>query len=218
VGPGDSGGGWIFSGDGGPLTPVTSNRNGRFYEVYPPTGINNSGAVVFEAGLLLNGQTNGGPGFFAGQQDPVTAIMVTSAFDPTSPFRSPLVDLRPSINNFGAVAFTATTAVGRGVFVNEGGAISTIADSSTYQEMLYPVINDQYQVVFYGNTGQGSTGIFAGPNPDADKVATGVGTSLNNAGQIAFIGALPDGTPAVLRADPCHERRSRGCRPQSLTP
>ena len=59
-----------------------------------------------------------------------------------------------------------------------------------------------YDVVFYGNTGQGSMGIFAGPNPDTDKIADGIGASLNNAEQIAFLEALPDGTTAVLRADP----------------
>jgi hypothetical protein len=216
VGPGDSGGIWIYTGNGGPLTAIASNRGSRFYEVYLPSAINSLGTVAFEAGLWLNGLSSGGPGFFVGNRDTLTTIMVTNQFDPQSPFRG-LGDFRPSLNQQGAVVFSAQTTAGTGLFVNDAGTVSVVADPAGPLSIVgFPIINDLYQVVFQARTSVGNLGLYSGPNPLMDKVVQGGdpvdgailsgldvgGTSLNNAGQIAFVATLSDGTRAVFRADP----------------
>lgn len=139
----------------------------------------------------------------------------------------------PTINNLGTVAFAGQ--VGAGVreawqllTINSEGSQTVVAEFSLandkpFRRILGPLstrpifaLNNQDQVAFVAApVGQGIA-LFAGPDPENDKVIA-VGDelfdstitrleidtkSLNDAGQIAFIAGLADGRVAVVRAEP----------------
>jgi hypothetical protein len=130
IGPGDSGGVWIFKGNGGPLTPIANNRSGVFYELGGFPSINSAGVVAFEAGLLLGGQASGGPGLFVGNGGPLISIATSYLFTPGSPFAG--FTVAPSINDSGTVAFMGSIEQGNGsgIFLGSGGPITTVGDSN----------------------------------------------------------------------------------------
>jgi hypothetical protein len=125
----------------------------------------------------------------------------------------------PSINDAGAVAFTAHLRTGGdGIFIGDGTRVVTVADTSgPMRGFTSPSLNRAGEVAFDALLNSGQEGIFTGPDPQADKViATGdplLGStaehilimnpkSLNDAGQVAFIATLSDGRILVVRADP----------------
>ena len=112
-----------------------------------------------------------------------------------------------------------------GLFLSSRGQVRTVLDSTgAFGEFgRAPGLNARGQIAFQGITNQGAPnsrliGIFTGGDPVADRViavgdsldgstVSGLDTlsfwsSLNNAGQIAFLVHLADGRTGVYRADP----------------
>jgi len=132
-----------------------------------------------------------------------------------------------SLNNRGEVAFYTrdSTASYWSIHVGNGEALTEVANTifgtSPFSEFgsYGAAINDAGTVAFLARRwGTFDLGIFAGPDPVADKVILQgeplLGSTvsslvfgrfgLNNAGQIAFYASLADGNRVYVRADPIH--------------
>lgn len=178
--------------------------------------INNSGKVAFtgykdvvnntsEMGLYLG--TVGGDGA-------ATTVLTADG--------SPLYnwDANPYINDRGEIAFKAyEDATGEpGIFVvNQDGSnlrpIARAGGGAPYSMFDSPIINELGTVVFRGFLDTGVRGIYAGPDPVADKIVQegdalfGSSVSsvaflrgLNNRNEVAFYFTLADGRSGIAKA------------------
>lgn len=105
----------------------------------------------------------------------------------------------PSINNSGAVAFSATLdSFVNGIYRGSGGAATTISFGGPYGE---PSINDAGTVAFFDYSGGSSVSgaTYTGSGGGLTTIAEidlsgygglGAGTSINSAGTVAFVGQL----------------------------
>ena len=146
----------IFTGNGGPLTTITTFQGG------PRPSINDAGQVSFTRMLRLAGF---GKGVFTGNGGSLTTI----ASDSSSFFGGDT-----SINNAGAVAFFAEPVGGPGIFVGAGGPITTIADTSgRFREFPNgaPIINNGGTVAFVAELPAGGSGIFTGSGGPTTTIA-----------------------------------------------
>ena len=155
-------------------------------------------------------------GIFVGKGGALTAIADTSG-----PFL--FFSDSPAINDPGDVLFQAGVIASdgnliTGLFLSRHGEIRTLLDSTGAFQLFgnTPALNAKGQIAFVGTTYDDVEGIFTGGDPVADRVIA-VGdafdgstvsaldtfwSSLNNAGQIAFVVELADGRTGVYRADP----------------
>ncbi|MEM8780584.1 MAG: choice-of-anchor tandem repeat NxxGxxAF-containing protein [Cyanobacteria bacterium P01_G01_bin.49] len=130
----------------------------------------------------------------------------------------------PTLNDNGTVAFDVLLDDPdpeislQGIFTQNGEDLQLVVDNSgDFSSFQRPAINNQGTIVFSAGLDAGSGGIFAGPDPVADRVigigdtlfgstVTGVSftqqTGLNNQGQIAFTASFADGSSGIFRADP----------------
>ncbi|MBD2540516.1 choice-of-anchor tandem repeat NxxGxxAF-containing protein [Coleofasciculus sp. FACHB-SPT36] len=104
------------------------------------------------------------------------------------------------------------------LFASNSKTTTLIADTSgSFNGFLgVPSINDVGTIAFFTKLDAGGTGIFTGADPLKDKVISTGDTlfsstvtslsfsreGLNNAGQVAFLASLADGTMGIFRADP----------------
>ena len=192
----------IFTGNGGPLTTITTSKLG---DTRP--SINDAGQVSFTRMLQLAGF---GKGVFTGNGGSLTTI----ASDSSSFFGGDT-----SINNAGAVAFFAEPVGGPGIFVGAGGPITTIADTSGRFSGFADgaPINNGGTVAFVAVL-PGGSGIFTGSGGPTTTIADTSGPftffnnpSLNDAGIVSFVAGLArggrgiftgDGTTITMIADP----------------
>jgi len=224
----NAGGSGIFTGViGEPPTqiaavPATSPAGFKPFVAFP--SINNSGTVSFLAAGLT-----GGPGLYTGNGG---SLNTSADSNPSSPFNAFYGN---AINNKGTVAFSAGLKDNsQGIFTSSGNQTAKIVDTTgSFKQFNFPSqpnstlsINDEGTVAFVGKLNAGSTGIFTGPDPVADKV---IGTgdllddstvtnlilsdrALNNSDQVVFVATLTDanGTTheAVYRAEPVPEPRN----------
>ena len=190
----------VSIGDGGP--PIVIATVGGIFHGFigGSPAINNAGTVAFLAVL------DGSVGVFTGSGGPITTISRGIAS----------INVFPSINDSGVVAFSGTVLTGQtGVFVGSGGHLNTIADTSgPYRELDTPSINNSGLVAFSASLKWGGEGIFTGPDPMRDQViVTGdplFGSSvtslvfgpegLNDSGEVAFLSTLSDGRVVIVRA------------------
>jgi hypothetical protein len=209
----ESGGGPIvqgyYTGSGGPVETFFEGGIGVFPEgVISASSINNIGTrTAHIANLGLEGQ----------------AIVIGPATGPNQlavgELTHGIVPLSSvAINDHDAVAFLGRTTTGtQGVFVSQGGAISTIADD-TGPFGIFPAasINDSGTVVFGADMDVGNArGIYTGPDPINDKIIA-VGDvlfgktvtslqfgrhGLNFFDQIAFKAGFSDGSASIVRAN-----------------
>ena len=203
----------LFTGNGGTIDMLYIILNRNPTPVFGRPAINERGTLAFFQVVFppVHGAIQTGDG------GPTTTIA-----DTLSGFSS--LDLHPSINNAGIVAFGAilTTGVG-GIFLGSGGPVITVADTTgPFADFSgsSPIINNQASVVFFARLDSGELGIFTGPDPVADKVIA-VGDPLlgsavaeffldnsrlgfNDRGQVAFLARLQNGVDVVVRADPRH--------------
>ena len=118
---------------------------------------------------------------------------------------------RPSINNAGTVAFSAllNTDDINGVFVGNGGAITTIADSSGPYALSrgggwFPSINNSGIVTFSTFLDAGGSGIFASDGGAITTIGDSSGFSdlgisdINNDGAVAFRGVPVGGSEGIF--------------------
>jgi hypothetical protein len=200
--PGVSG---IFAADGdGVVTVADTQGPWRGFHGLPV--ITGDGSVVFRAD-----RKDGVAGIYAGRGGSIaTAAEAGAVFESLGRF--------PSANENGAVAFAATLrAGGSGIFTADGSEITRPQDAEgTFESYRGALITNAGTVVWIATPRGGSLGLFAGPDPDADRiVACGdplLGStveefasnpvSVNSAGQVAIRATLTDGRQVILRADP----------------
>jgi len=210
----------IVAGDGGRVIRI-ADTSGSFGVLDLDPHVNASGRVVFHAK-----RRDFSEGIFVGRGGALDTIADTSGA-----FVS--FNDSPAINDDGDVLFEASVIdsngeVIDGLFLGRRGEIRTVLDSTgAFAGFgLAPALNARGEIAFQGTTKslttESLTGIFTGGDPVADRViatddpldgSTVSGfdevsfrSSLNNAGQIAFLVRLADGRTAVYRADPRRHR------------
>jgi probable HAF family extracellular repeat protein len=209
----------IFTATGDGTTSLVIDNLGPFGNFGAGPTINSAGTIAFtgykdvvnntsEEGLYIG--TAGGNG--------AATTVLTAAGSPLYKW-----DGNPYINDKGQIAFKAyEDSTGEpGIFVvhQDGTDLRTVAraggigGSGPYSMFDSPIINDLGTVVFRGYLDTGERGIYAGPDPVADKVvqegdplfgstATSVVflRGLNNKNQIAFYFELADGRSGIATA------------------
>jgi probable HAF family extracellular repeat protein len=209
----------IFTATGDGTTSLVVDNKGIFGNFGGSPTINSSGTVAFtgykdvvnntsEAGLYLG--RVGGNG--------ATSTVLTAAGSPLYNW-----DGAPYLNDKGEIAFKAyeDNTGEPGIFVvnQDGSGLRTVAraggigGTGPYSMFDSPVINDLGTVVFRGYLDTGGRGIFAGPDPVADKVIQDgdplFGSTansviflrgLNNNNEIVFYFSLADGRTGIAKA------------------
>jgi len=195
----------IFAGDGAAVATVADSE-GQWSRFHGLPVINRGGTVVFRAD-----RKDGVQGIYAGRGGSIRTVAETGdLFDTLALF--------PSVNDHGTVAFAATLrAGGAGIFTVDEGRITRIMDTDgAFETCRGALITSTGAVVSIATPRGGSLGLFAGPDPEADRIlALGdplLGStvaelasnpvSVNAAGQVAIRARLTDGRQLILRADP----------------
>jgi hypothetical protein len=217
----------IVASDGGRAIRI-ADTSGLFQSLDLDPRVNASGRVAF------HGQRRDfSEGIFVGNGGALEIIADTSG---------PFVTLKdgPAINDRGDVLVQAGINASdgstiTGLFLGRHGEIRRLLDSTgAFADFgTFPGLNARGQIAFQGTTNSppgvvGLAGIFTGDDPVADRViAVGdaldgstvkgldplsFASSLNNAGQIAFLVFLEDGRSGVYRANPVrgHHDRDEG--------
>jgi hypothetical protein len=195
----------IFVGDSGAITMV-ADTEGRWSQFHGLPVINGSGTVVFRAD-----RKDGLQGIYAAAAGSIRTVAETGdLFEALAHF--------PSINDHGTVAFAATLrSAGEGIFRVDEGRITQISDTGrAFEGYRGALIAGDGSVVRIATPRAGSLGLFAGSDPEADRIL-GVGDSLlgstvtelasnpvsvSAAGHVAIRVRLMDGKQLILRADP----------------
>jgi hypothetical protein len=195
----------VFAGDGDAVATIADTESG-WSAFHGLPVIDGSGRVVFRAD-----RENGVQGIYAGRGGSIETIAETGDIFETLAFF-------PSANDAGTVAFAATLRTrGGGIFTVEDGRIVQLLDTEgMFESCRGALISGAGQVVFVATPRGGSLGLFAGPDPDADRIL-GVGdpllgstvaelaanpVSVNADGRVAVRTKLADGRQLILRADP----------------
>jgi hypothetical protein len=195
----------IFTGDGATVATV-ADTEGPWGQFHGLPVITSGGTAVFRAD-----RKDGVQGIYAGREGSIRTVAETGDFFETlAPF--------PSVNDQGTVAFAATLrAGGAGIFTVDEGRITPIIDTDgAFEVCRGALITSAGEVVCVATPRGGSLGLFAGADPDADRIlALGdplLGStvaelasnpvSVNAAGRVATRAKLTDGKQLILRADP----------------
>jgi len=168
--------------------------------------IGNGGTVVFRGD-----RRDGVEGIYAAGGDSIETVAETGdVFETLARF--------PSVDDDGTVAFAATLcAGGAGIFTVTEGRITRIVDTDgAFEAFRGAFVAGAGALVFIATPRDGTPGIFAGPDPEADRILA-LGDSLfdstvtdfavnpvsvNGDGQVAVRAVLADGRQLILRADP----------------
>jgi hypothetical protein len=209
----------LFSGSGGKKGAVTTHyltSTSEFDGSDARPSINNLGDIAFRESVDFV------PGIFVGREGEFVQIAVA---DPDGSFGEPV------LNDAGTVAFQRSfTDEATGEFVEEivtgnGGPLTTVADTRggfAFFGFRPPSLNNQGDVAFQATLDDGTSGIFVGPDPVADRVISTGDTldgstvqnltfceeGLSDSGELVFVATLEDpDTPegfrvAVFRATP----------------
>ncbi|MGE0535155.1 MAG: choice-of-anchor tandem repeat NxxGxxAF-containing protein [Pirellulales bacterium] len=189
----------VFTGDGGPLTPIIQTNTETRYPIDP--AISNNGTVAYEWTTL--GPTGA----------PVADNLYLLHNGITTPIGS---------TNFGFFTFLAVNDLGyvaassgSQIQMGNGGSFSTVlAASSEFSHFRTLSLNNLNDLVFDALRPTGEHGIYRGPDPVADKViATGdtlLGATVmqlafgrrgfNDHGDVAFWARLDNGQQGIFVA------------------
>ncbi len=195
----------IFTGDGATVATV-ADTEGAWSRFHGLPVITSGGTVVFRAD-----RNDGVEGVYAGREGSVRTVAETGdVFEAFAPF--------PSVNDQETVAFAGTLrAGGDGLFTVDGGRVTPVIDTdAAFEEFRGALITSAGEVVFIATPRGGSLGVFAGPDPEVDRIlALGdrlLGStvaelasnpvSVNAASQVAVRARLTDGRQLIVRADP----------------
>jgi hypothetical protein len=195
----------IFAGDPAAVATV-ADTGGPWRRFHGLPVITGDGTVVFRAD-----QKDGTQGIYAGRGGSIRSLAETgNLFESLGRF--------PSANEQGTVAFAATLrAGGAGIFTAEEGRITPIIETDdAFEAYRGALITNAGAVMRIATPRGGTLGLFAGPDPEADRIlaagdpllgstVTEFGSnpvSVNAAGQVAISATLSDGRQIILRADP----------------
>jgi len=195
----------IFAGDGHAFDTI-ADTEGPWSEFHGLPVINRGGTVLFRAD-----RKDGVQGIYAGRGESIRPVAETGD-------RFETLSLFPSVNDHGTVAFAATLRAGRaGIFTMDKGRITPIVDTDgAFEACRGALITSAGAVVCIATPRGESLGLFAGPDPDADRILALGDTlfgstvsdlasnpvSVNGVGQVAIRASLTDGRQLILRADP----------------
>jgi hypothetical protein len=212
----------LFSGSGGKKSGVTTHyltSTSQFDGSDARPSINKLGDIAFRESINFDS------GIFVGQEGDFTEIVAPDPSDPSVGYGTPM------LNDAGTAAFQrsftdeATQEFVEQIVTGNGGPLTVVAD--TRDEFAFfgfrpPSINNDGDVAFHATLDDGTTGIFVGSDPIADRViATGdtldgsvvqnlvfCEEGLSDSDELAFVAQLEDpNSPegfrtAVFRAIP----------------
>jgi hypothetical protein len=207
----------LFSGTGRDVTTHYLASTSQFDGTDSRPSINNLGAIAFEESVDFD------RGIFSGREGVFTTI---AAPDPNVGVQPPV------LNDAGTAAFVrsffdeTSQEFVEEIVTGSGGPLTTVVDTRgpfSFFGFRPPALNNGGEVAFHATLdGTFTSGIFVGPDPEADRViATGdvldgmtvqnvrfCEEGLNDAGQLAFVAQLEDPAApegfrmAVYRATP----------------
>ena len=196
----------VYRGEANSQPTLIAEQGGPFLRFFGNTSINDSGVVAFRADL-----TNGGRGIFTGvgAVDAVTMAPKSRQLYGSSDGLS-LVGQDPVISNDGRVGFWGSMGTVTGLYSGDGGPLTTHADASGPIRLFFagPRWNNRGDVLFMAEMDHfmyGGTGLFTGPDIDADEVMQlpmelfgyrhrgFAGYDINDSRQIAVIVGLDTG-------------------------
>jgi hypothetical protein len=217
----DNGDEGLFSGSGSKKGGVTTHyltSTSDFDGSDSRPAINNLGDIAFVESIDF------ARGIFVGQEGDFTEIAAPESSDPSIGYGTPM------LNDAGTAAFQrsftdeATQEFVEQIVTGNGGPLTVVAD--TRDEFAFfgfrpPSINNDGEVAFHATLDDGTSGIFVGSDPLADRViATGdtldgstvqnltfCEEGLSDSGELAFIAMFEDPATfetrvAVFRATP----------------
>ncbi|MEY2529200.1 MAG: hypothetical protein QOJ05_1290 [Verrucomicrobiota bacterium] len=208
---------WTATGNG--ATSLVVDNKGVFSVLGGSPTINSAGTVAFTGGKdPVNNVAEAGLYIGTGGGDATVSTVLTAAGSPLYNW-----DGAPYINDQGQIAFKAyeDNTGEPGIFVvnQNGTGLRTVARAGgiggdgPYSMFDSPIVNELGTVVFRGYLDTGEKGIFAGPDPVADKIVRegdplfGSTVSallflrgLNNRNEIAFYFELADGRSGIAKA------------------
>jgi hypothetical protein len=195
----------IFAGDGTAVTTVADTEGG-WSGFHGLPVIDARGTVVFRAD-----RENGVQGIYAGRGGSIETLAETGDVFETLAFF-------PSTNDGETVAFAATLQTGgAGIFTVDQGQIVQVLDTEgEFESCRGALISSAGEVVCIATPRGGSLGLFAGPDPDADRILAmrdpllgstvadlaANPVSINADGHVAVRATLADGRQLILRAEP----------------
>lgn len=212
-------GGGLFTGDGGPTSPVfvdSSTLLGNEVFGYEPQ-INAAGSVAFA--VINHDFANNISGIAVNVGGTVTPV-VTSEDPPAVRYFS------PKLNDAGVVGFLrvadgdADTAPNQQVMNWSGGALTPIVGSGAdgFTQIVNLLgLNNSGRFLFQAFRTGGGIGVYTGPAPFekvieigdpllgstlTNFIFLGLGTHMNDSGQVVFLAFLADGRQVLVRADP----------------
>lgn len=206
----------IFTGSGDGKTTLIVDNLGEFSSAF------GTGATMNLAGLIAftAAKDNAEAGLYVADTAAGGAITTVLTQDASPIYR---MDGNPFINDRDQIALKAyedntgepaICVIQRGdsslqIFARAGGQ----GPEGPYSQFDSPVINNKGAVVFHANLDNGSRGIFAGPDPNLDKVVQlgdalfgstvtnlGFRRGLNDRNEIAFYYGLADGRSGIATA------------------
>jgi hypothetical protein len=198
----------IFAADGEVVVTV-ADTEGPLSEFHGLPVINGARTMIFRAD-----RKDGMQGIYAWDKGSVRTIIETGdVFEDLAPF--------PSVNDRGTVAFAAKLREGGSSIVTvDDGGITPITDTNgAFESYRGALITSVGAVVRIATPVGGSLGLFAGSDPEADRILA-LGdplfdstvedfasnpVSVNAAGQVAVRVTLTDGRQLILRTDPVGE-------------
>jgi len=195
----------IFVADGAAVDTV-AETDGRWSRFHGLPVINGVGTVVFGAD-----RKDGVQGIYAAGEGSIRAVAETGDVFET-------LALFPSLAEDGTVAFAATLRDGgAGIFIADGDRISRVlGNDGAFETFRGALISGAGAVVGIATPRGGRLGLFAGPDPQADRtLAQGdplLGStvtelaanpiSINSGGHVAIRVRLAGGRQLIARADP----------------
>jgi hypothetical protein len=194
----------IFTGNGGPLTPVVDTATDPKLSALGNADINASGKVVFRAVLM-----DGTEGIF------LAAGGYRDVVDTNNPNLAGFLD--PVMNNAATVGSAAfLSAGGQVAFTADARGINARTNSSSFSSIDFVSINNSGAIAFFATETIGRDGIFIEPAAGSDPipvietgdplfgstvVAFTIGRfCLNDAGSITFRYLLADGRSGIAVA------------------
>jgi hypothetical protein len=203
-----TGGSGIFTSDGTTIITIATGSG------FSPS-LNDQGTAAFHT---FSNAPNGG--IFTGNGGPLTRIALGQPSQPPT-FGTFIDTQKPSINNQGTVAFTATdlqTTI-TSIFTGSGGPLNTTIDNSgPFQFVSNPSINNKGLVAFEGGLKSGLEGIFVTDGTMLRNVADTSGgfgflysPDINDADLVAFFATTQQngfvtGTGIFTGPDPIADR------------